>query len=199
MRLSTRLPSLFACTIEVPGAGQILLTEDVIDLGDVSVGTFLTKQVGLKNIEGVAAGLLSSTAFEGEQERWTADREGEGTLWEDQATLSLNLLGQGSASQQDADGDGYPPANGDCAGNDPDIWPFNEEICDSKDNDCNTEVDEVDEDHDGVTACEGDCDDSNPNVWPMFVSTTGGTPSDDPKKKGADGSQNDRGFTGGPG
>ena len=306
MHLSTILISLLACTGGDPGSGQILLTEEVLNFGDVAVGTFLTKQVGLENIGSGAADLLSSTVFEGNPDLWLVDREGEGTLAPgeyvifavsfqpttrgpesarlqirtdlvDQATLYLDLLGQGTASLQDADGDGYAPADGDCDDSDPDrhpgqqeqcngidddcsgsipeeeedrdfdgvrycdgdcddddtnvypgatevcddkdndcdgripdredndgdkntpcdgdcddtdpdVWPFNEEVCDGKDNNCNTEVDEVDEDRDGVTACEGDCDDYNPDAWPIFVSTTGGTASDDPKKTGADGS-----------
>lgn len=297
---------LLGCTGRNNGTGEILLTETALEFGDVPVGTFYTKQVGLENIGDGPADLLSSTVFEGNPEIWLVDREGEGLLQpgeyvvftvtfqpqtrgeesaklqirtdiDNQATLYMELFGQGVASLDDGDGDGYSPSDGDCDDNDPnrhpgrqeecngidddcsgsvpeeeedrdydgvrycdgdcddddtdvypgadeicddkdndcdgytpdrvdedgdkntpcdgdcddtdpDVWPFNEEICDGKDNNCNTVIDEVDDDRDGVTICEGDCDDQDPKAWPIFVSTTGGTASDDPKKKGADGS-----------
>jgi len=298
--------SALGCTAGEGGVGEILLTESLIDFGEVSVGTFLTKQIGLENIGAGDADLRSSTIFEGDPAIWLVDREGEGTLAPgeyvvfsvtfqpvtrgaetarlqirtdipDQATLYMDLSAVGTASLDDGDGDGYAPADGDCddadpsrhpgadeacngidddcSGSvpeeeedrdfdglrycegdcddddnavypgaaeicddkdndcdghtpdrvdddddkhtpcdgdcddtDPDVWPFNEEICDGKDNDCDRDIDEVDEDRDGVSVCQGDCDDYNPDAWPIFVSTTGGTASDDPKVKGADGS-----------
>ena len=48
---------------------------------------------------------------------------------------------------QDLDGDGFTPAQGDCDETDPAINPAAEEVCDLADNDCNGLVDE------GVTRC----------------------------------------------
>ena len=66
-------------------------------------------------------------------------------------------------------GQGYVLDNTDCNDMDSEMHPCNLEICDNKDNDCNSMVDDgisCDEDGDGYTEAEGDCDDTNPDLSP---------------------------------
>lgn len=70
----------------------------------------------------------------------------------------------------DEDGDGFPPAGGDCDDQDPSIYPGAPEAADGNDNDCDDVIDEgtesFDDDGDGQTENEGDCDDGNPFAFP---------------------------------
>ncbi len=94
----------------------------------------------------------------------------------------------------DADGDGYY-AKDDCDDDDPDMHPFNDEVCDGKDNDCDGKKDndavdaphwwqDVDEDGYGdpgyvsIEDCDqpegyvsngDDCDDTDPSINPELV------------------------------
>lgn len=56
----------------------------------------------------------------------------------------------------DSDGDGYG-LDADCNDNDASINPGASEICDSVDNNCNGQVDEIDGDGDGVSDCTDNC------------------------------------------
>ncbi|MFT4974206.1 MAG: putative outer membrane repeat protein [Myxococcota bacterium] len=191
------LAAALGCTGKSSGQGEILLTEESLDFGSVAVGTFLTKQLGLENIGDADADLLSSTVFEGDPAIWLVDREGEGILapgeyvvfsisfqpttrgsesarlqirtdLSDQATLYLDLSGQGTASLDDDDGDGYSPADGDCDDADPSRNPGADEQCNGVDDDCSGSVpeEEEDRDYDGLRYCEGDCDDDDNAVYP---------------------------------
>lgn len=97
---------------------------------------------------------------------------------------------------KDADGDKYgdvstavsahcaPAANyvtfaGDCNDTDPSIHPSADEICDKKDNDCDTQIDEgLDYDNDGYTSCQGDCDNLNASVKPGATELCDGKDND---------------------
>ncbi len=93
-----------------------------------------------------------------------------------------NVVGQ-QTWYEDADGDtfGNPmvsytqcfqPANTvnndmDCDDTNAAMYPFNPEICDGYDNNCNNFIDEgFDQDNDGWTTCAGDCDDTLNAVYP---------------------------------
>ena len=86
-------------------------------------------------------------------------------------------LGEG-----DADGDGYTESGGDCLEGDPTVFPGAAEICDSKDNDCDGEIDEgtecSDDDGDGFTEQDGDCHDADPAVNPDATDTVNGIDDD---------------------
>jgi len=70
----------------------------------------------------------------------------------------------------DEDGDGWPPAGGDCDDDDNTIYPGAPEVADGVDEDCDGVIDEgteaFDDDGDGYNEDEGDCDDGNPFASP---------------------------------
>ena len=77
-----------------------------------------------------------------------------------------------SAVTTDEDADGFP-ADADCDDNDSSVYPGAPELCDGKDNDCDTVIpaNEDDVDGDGFMACDGDCDDldyyRNPGAYEL--------------------------------
>jgi MYXO-CTERM domain-containing protein len=73
-------------------------------------------------------------------------------------------------SEDDEDGDGYSPGNGDCDDSDPTSYPSALELPDGVDNNCDWVVDEnttnSDDDGDGLSEAEGDCDDDDALTYP---------------------------------
>jgi hypothetical protein len=71
---------------------------------------------------------------------------------------------------------GYTYVGGDCDDTNPETHAYAPEICDSNDNDCDSEIDEGDDqDQDGFdTVCGQDCDDSNDEVHPEAVEVCDG-------------------------
>ena len=84
--------------------------------------------------------------------------------------LQANDCENGTASLYDQDGDGIKICADDCDDNDPNISPFQVEVCDEVDNNCNDIIDEntncYDDDGDGFSEDDGDCNDNNPDVHP---------------------------------
>ena len=94
--------------------------------------------------------------------------------------------------EMDEDGDGYLTSEGDCDDSDDSVNPAATEVCNSRDDDCDDQIDEdvqstwyADADGDGFgdpdtsqTACEApdgyvsaatDCDDTHTEVWPGAI------------------------------
>jgi len=73
-------------------------------------------------------------------------------------------------SDDDLDGDGYDPAQGDCDDGDDDVYPGALELANGIDDDCDGDTDEdtavSDDDGDGTSEDEGDCDDGDAAVHP---------------------------------
>ena len=82
----------------------------------------------------------------------------------------------------DRDGDGFTLCGdendegpGDCDDLNAVAFPGNPELCDTFDNDCDGEVDNLDEDGDGRSVClgVGDCNDADPTAYAVIVSENG--------------------------
>ncbi len=168
---------LVACGPASDEPGDLALTHESLDFGDVPVGTWKTMQVGAENLGPGPVELLSATIFEGDDSQWRIAREGEDlldagdfiifsltfepTIRGDQSarlqlrtdqtadpTLYVDLLAIAAASLDDSDGDGFSPSEGDCDDDDPDIHPDAEELCNGIDDDCSGSLPEEEEDRD---------------------------------------------------
>ncbi len=107
---------------------------------------------------------LDAGVFYGAAEATWAEA-GEG----DESTLEVIISAAAvDTEEDDADGDGYTEADGDCDDHHPEIYPGADERCDGLDNDCDGVVpaDEADDDGDGWRICAGDCDDADATRYP---------------------------------
>lgn len=79
----------------------------------------------------------------------------------DIAVANRNVQGDGTL------GDGVNTCDADCDDGDPDRFPGNPEVCDGKNNDCDTVIDSgLDDDGDGDSvACNVDCNDFDASSW----------------------------------
>ncbi len=79
----------------------------------------------------------------------------------------------------DQDGDGVTPNEGDCNDLDRSIYPGAPDPCDGKDQNCNGIIDEdFDVDQDNFTSCGGDCRDNDPTSYPGAVEIVDGLDND---------------------
>jgi len=81
----------------------------------------------------------------------------------------------------DADGDGWTDACGDCDDAEALVFPGATETCDGADEDCDGDIDELDADGDGHIAAEcggDDCDDSDPETSPSAEELCNGLDDD---------------------
>jgi hypothetical protein len=86
---------------------------------------------------------------------------------------NLDQDGIGDLCDDDQDGDGYTTET-DCDDRDSTVYPGAEELCDQKDNDCNTKVDDRDMDADTYIAVEcggDDCNDQDAKINPGVSET----------------------------
>lgn len=81
---------------------------------------------------------------------------------------------------EDRDGDGFSPNQGDCADLDPNRFPGAEDTCNGIDDNCDGRVDEAfDLDQDGASSCNGgDCNDTDPTAFPGNVEISDGVDND---------------------
>ena len=168
---------LLACGPSADEPGEIVLTHESLDFGDVPVNTWKVKEFGVENLGPGSVELLSATIFEGDESQWSIEREGsdqlaagefiifsltfEPTIRGDQSariqlrtdqvadpTLYIDLIANAAASLDDTDGDGFAPSDGDCNDDDDEIHPDAEELCNGIDDDCSGSLPEEEEDRD---------------------------------------------------
>lgn len=197
--------------LEGPGGTAVLgLSPESIDFGQAPVNLETTADLTLTNEGGGTLTLLSVTLTNGDPDVFTVDRSGVDTLLGGESGVitvtiepeepgrlyngtvqvrtdatggsrTVTLRGLGGVSVDDADEDGFSPAQGDCDDGNPNVYPGADEICDGLDNDCADGVpaDEADADDDDWLVCEGDCDDDDADVNPGLPERCDiGTPKD---------------------
>ncbi|MCB9759595.1 MAG: right-handed parallel beta-helix repeat-containing protein [Alphaproteobacteria bacterium] len=205
-----------ACKGGDPLPPSLSITETALDFGTVPISSEAQLSLTLSNGGDGEVEVLSVQLIEGDSGVFDIDRDGSLLLAEDlvldvtvtftprdedrylgqiqirfddgeTSSVLVDLVGQGSASEADDDGDGYRVSDGDCDDGNPDVHPGAAEICDGRDNDCSGSAgsDEADSDGDGYRLCDGDCDDGDRNVHP------GATEICDNKDTDCDGSEHD--------
>ena len=186
-----------ACTEAPATAGSIALSKDRIEFGAIQVGATAYESISVTNVGDGELRLLSVAVVDGDLAIWEVDQQGDSVLAagasteltfrfspiepgqaeaqvrirnssDDQPLADVTLAGATEISNDDLDGDGFSPADGDCDDDNRVTWPGAPELCDGQDNDCDGQIDatEADQDGDGHRICAGDCDDGDPTVRP---------------------------------
>ena len=150
----------------------LTITTEALDFGDVPIGTTLPLTFSIVNGGSSDFEVLSVSIIEGRTAVWSVSGENsvellsgeslevevvfapyemtveEGriqvrTTFEDEPSRYVSLLGVGGLSIADNDGDGFSPADGDCDDDRSTVYPGAEELCDGRDNDCDSNTDEA--------------------------------------------------------
>ena len=178
-------------------SASLTLSVDAISFGAIAVGAEEQGRATVTNDGEVELEVLSASVVEGSTGVFNAAIQGEPaiepgeavdivftftpnevgvaegrvqirTTWADEPAWLVSLDGEGTASEEDLDEDGFSEAQGDCNDANPLINPAAVESCDGVDNDCDgvVSIDEADADYDGFRVCGGDCDDFDQRVHP---------------------------------
>ncbi len=188
----------YGCRYEALNPPKLEISATEINFGAVPSKTEAVQSFQLANTGAGSIAVLSVQLIDGESRIWNLDRsddaelekgevmtvnvtflpEEEGDEYlgrvqvrstdDESPSILVDLLGTGSESTADLDGDGYSPADGGCDDDNPNTYPEASEICDGKDNNCNGELphQERDDDGDGWRVCDDDCDDEDKQVHP---------------------------------
>ena len=179
-RLDEQLVESAAVTVHMldvttEGSGTVTSDPPGIDCGSICSEDYLS---------GTEVALIANPAQGSEFEGWSGSvcSGTENCIITVDASASITAdFCQTAAYYRDIDGDSYGDPNNstqactqpfdyivdnsDCNDSNEDINPQAIEVCDSVDNNCDSQIDEgFDNDGDGYTTCGGDCDDSNPAI-----------------------------------
>ncbi|MEN0065640.1 MAG: MopE-related protein [Myxococcota bacterium] len=159
-------PTTADLTLTNEGGGTITLLSVTLTNGDPDV--FSVDRAAVQTITAGQSGIITVIIEPEEQGRQYTGALQVRTDAAIEPSVSVTLRGVGGLSAEDADGDGFSAAQGDCDDDNDQVYPGATEICDGIDNDCDDELlaDELDEDDDDWLVCEGDCDDFDDEVNP---------------------------------